>query len=654
MLNKNHYMTRKVLAPYIIAKSYFLAISIFLFFRLFLFLSHTNEAKINGKLSYFSILESFVMGLRFDLLVSGFILVLPFLLLVIYDYKQKPILTKISFIWVFTVFGVVFMMTAGNVVYFNKFYKHIDSQTLEWFDHPLTVLGMIFEEPVYWYMVVVFFVVLFIFYLLLRKIFYKTKSHSFNPKKAILCYFISFILIFLSLRGTLKGAPLRNQDALKSKNSLLNKLALNPVFVFEKSMEEYYYYRRYPLRLIDEKEAIENLKKYLNIKKPEYKSPIARKIINDSIGTGKGNRKNVVLIFMESLGAWKMKHFGDTENRSPFLDSLFDHSMAFTNMYSSGTHTYCGIYSVDYGFPIIFEKHPLKDIPVKRYYGIPQILKEKGYQTSFFIPHGLEFDNLGAFLPQNAYDNIYFKKDYPKHAIRNIWGVDDRFLFHFALKKIDKMYQKGKPFLATILTISDHGPFYIPKDIKGKTDRIRASKFADIAKKEFMNEASKKPWFDNTIFVFYGDHGETHNMVYDIPLTYVHIPLLFYSKDLKPIKINKLTSQMDIMPILMRLLNINYVNNTLGKTERKYVIFDYDKLYGILDNDFLLIIDKHKTLGLYKYKTKDTKDYSSDFPEKRKKMETYLKSHIQGTKYILEHNLQDFKGKNNPFNIILK
>jgi len=36
------------------------------------------------------------------------------------------------------------------------------------------------------------------------------------------------------------------------------------------------------------------------------------------------------------------------------------------------------------------------------------------------------------------------------------------------------------------------------------------------------------------------------------------------------------------------------------------------------------------------------------------KMETYLKSHIQGTKYILEHNLQDFKGKNNPFNIILK
>ncbi len=347
---------------------------------------------------------------------------------------------------------------------------------------------------------------------------------------------------------------------------------------------------------------------------------------------------------MESLATWKMKQFGDTKNRSRFFDSLFDKSIAFTNMYSSGTHTYCGIYSANYGFPVIFGKHPMKGLPVKKYFGIPQILKENGYQTALFIPHDLVFDNLGEFVNKNGYDNVFFNKNYPKDSIKTIWGVDDRFLFNFALGKMDKMHQKGKPFLSTILTISDHGPFYIPRNIKGETDKIRASKFADIAKQEFMQKASKKPWFKNTIFVFFGDHGETHNVVYPIPLTYVHIPLIFYYEGVKPIKIDKLAGQTDILAMLMNLLNINYINNTFGKDifkdKRKYVIFDYDKLYGVLDKEFLLVIDKHKTYGLYKYHTKDTKDYSKQFPKKRKEMETYLKSHIQSAKYILENNLQ--------------
>ncbi len=253
-------MKKKVSALLIILKVYALSLPVFMFFRIFLFSSHVGESKIHGKLDLYSLFSSFFMGFRYDLLVSGFILIIPYLLLVLYDYTHKKVFQKTAFLWVFLLFAVVFMMTAGNVVYFNKFFKHIDSQTLEWFDQPLTVLGMIFQEPSYWYMIVIFVVVLYIYYKLLIRIFKNTTQKNISSVKSGLVYFIGFIFVFFSLRGTIIGPPLRNEDAFKFSNTFLNKLSQNPVFIFAKSLEEVSYYKRHPLNLIDEEIAIKNSK----------------------------------------------------------------------------------------------------------------------------------------------------------------------------------------------------------------------------------------------------------------------------------------------------------------------------------------------------------------------------------------------------------
>ncbi len=627
-------------APKIIFKIYLVSALIFGFFRSLLFFYHKNEVFDDGISTWQDIVSSFVMGLRYDLLVTGFVVVIPYLLLVAYDFTAKKFLKKTAFWWLFVLLSLGFMLAAGNVTYYNKFYQPITLKAFEWFDQPAVVLGMIFQEPKYWFMFIPFGLVVFLFYRLLNGLFIQTPVTNISIKKKSVLYFVFFVLIFISIRGTVLHAPLRAQDAFTQHNNFLNELKLNPVFVLEKSYENFVKDKLHPIQLMPVNEAVAYVQKQLHVDKPVNANPISRSCDFDSVR----KPRNVVIVLMESMAAWKMKYFGNTENRTPFLDSLFMQGISFSNMYSNGVHTYAGIYGVHYAYPEIFDKHPLKGVDVKQYYGLPQILKQKAYQTAFFIPHNKDFDNLGAFLSKNGFDKIYFEKDYPKDSIRNVWGVDDHFLLNFALKKIDRMARQNKAFLATILTISDHGPFYIPDYIKGDDDYVRATRFADWSLRDFFNKARKRSWFDNTLFVFVADHGEAYRRKYPVPLTYNHIPAIFYYKGVQPVIIEKTAGQLDIFPMIMHLLQSSYINMSFGqnlfKDTRPYIYFNNDKEYGIIDDNYLLVLDRHKTIGLYRYKEGDLTNYMQQEPEKTQEMETYLKAHIQTAQYILDNNLQ--------------
>jgi len=625
----------------VILKTYLLVIFIFSFFRIMLFLFHSKEVFADGISTLSDVLSVFFVGLRYDIMISTYLLLIPYFLLIAYDFTHKNIFRKTALWWVFIFFGLSFMLTAANVVYYNKFYQFININAFRWFDSTSTVLGMIFHEPRYWWMFVPYFIILYLFYRLLKKIYQMDRIYVNYPRqKKYLMYFAFFVLMFIGMRGRIGSHPLRTEDAFTLHNNFLNELKLNPVFVLVKAYENYLKDKLHPMKLMDEDKAIQTVQKYMHIEQPVNDNPVSRKI--DSLASKP--KKNVVLILMESMATWKMGYFGNTENRTPFLDSLFQQGIGFTNMYSTGTHTFAGVYGVNYAYPLIFDKHPLKGLKVKKYYGIPNILKDNGYQTEFFIPHNKHFDNLGIFLSENGYDKVYFEKDYPKDSIRTIWGVDDHFLFNFALKKIDKLYARNQPFLATILTISDHGPFYVPDYIEGETEEIRATRFADWSLRKFFEKAENKAWFDNTVFILVADHGRAHNAKYPIPLTYNHIPAVIYYKGVQHQIIDKMTGQVDILPSLMNVLQIDYLNQTFGQDAfsetRPYIFFNHDQKYGLIDKEFLMVIERHKTIGMYKYKEDGLTDYREKMPEKAKEMETYLKAHIQTAQYILDNNLQ--------------
>jgi phosphoglycerol transferase MdoB-like AlkP superfamily enzyme len=606
-----------------------------------------EEIKENGSLSFTKILQSFWMGLRFDLLVSGFVLIIPFLLLTIYDYVNKKYLKKISAWWIYSFSFIIMIIGISNIEYFNNFYKHLDSQALSWLDSPVTVVKMLFQEKSWWYIVFLLGVAFIAFKKFLTLLINSSRSIELSKRQAAVLHLVTFIIIFFTIRGTLAGPPLKKENSSITNIFFLNELALNPVFVMGKSLELNIKEKIKPINFLDTDEALENVKSYLGLKQQKFVNPIAREVINKT-SSDFSNKKNIVLVFMESMATWKMKHYGDKNNMSPFIDSLFDVSISYTNMHSAGIHTYAGVYSTNYSYPTTFNRHPMKFIPEKKYYGLPHVLKEKGYQTAFFIPHDPVFDNLWSFLHNNAYDNIYYDQFYPEDSIRTAWGVDDAFLFHFALNKIDSLHQQKKPFLATILTITDHPPYYIPDFIEGEDEVVRAARFADWARKDFLEKAKKKDWYNNTIFVFIGDHGKTHKMIYETPLSYSSIPLIIYYEGVKPEKRTDLTTQMDVFPILMKELKINYINNTMGQDvsikKHPYVFVNYDNKYAVLSDSLLLVMDRTSIKGLYKYKEKSTKDYLEKYPKEAQKMSVFLKSYLQAKKHILKNDWQSKKG----------
>jgi phosphoglycerol transferase MdoB-like AlkP superfamily enzyme len=118
------------------------------------------------------------------------------------------------------------------------------------------------------------------------------------------------------------------------------------------------------------------------------------------------------------------------------------------------------------------------------------------------------------------------------------------------------------------MTTSNHRPYTYPDgriDIPSHTSRRGAVKYTDYAIGKFIREASKKPWFANTVFVIVADHCASSAGKTDLPVDKYHIPLLIYSPgNIAPGTMDRLMSQIDVGPTVLGLLNFSYVSNFYG------------------------------------------------------------------------------------------
>ena len=150
---------------------------------------------------------------------------------------------------------------------------------------------------------------------------------------------------------------------------------------------------------MSEEDALSKVQKYLHRQGIDRLSPIARKVERE----GTPNRRNVVLVFMESMSANLMGTFGSDKKLTPYLDSLYQQSLSFSHFYSSGIHTNHGIYSTLYSFPAIMKRNAMKGSVIPVYSGLPTVLKENGYYNLFFMTHEGQYDNMNAFFRTNGY-----------------------------------------------------------------------------------------------------------------------------------------------------------------------------------------------------------------------------------------------------------
>lgn len=409
-------------------------------------------------------------------------------------------------------------------------------------------------------------------------------------------------LCVFGIRGRTGYNPIKVSAAYYCNDPFLNQLGINPTFnLLNSTLDDRRAENRY-LSLMPEKEAIEKVCKYLAVSSfyPDY--PLMRKID----ASGKPLQANVVLIFMESMSANFMAAFGQTQGLTPNLDSLYRHSLSFNRFYSAGIHTNHGLYATLYSYPAIMKRNAMKGSVIPLYSGLPTVLKDNGYTNLFFMTHESQYDNMNAFLRTNGYDEIYSQENYPKEKVVNSFGVQDDFLFEYALPVLNEKADGKSPFFATLLTISNHPPYVIPSYFHphSKDPEMQIVEYADWSIGKFMEEAEKQPWFDNTIFVFVGDHGKkVGDPDCEMPQSYNHIPLMIYSRLLPNGQKDCFGGQVDIAPTLLGLLNISYVRNNFGvdllNEERPCMFFTADNMIGCRDREHFYIYSPESKQEFY-------------------------------------------------------
>ena len=630
-------------------KLYLLLIAIYTAFRVALLLLNLDRV---GKTTFWEVCQAFVIGVRFDIVTIGFVIAIPTIILTIFSFfgKKSRLFEKI-YTWVLTVcFTITFGICAADIPYFDQFFDRFNITAFEWMatGDSVFVFKMIWEEPTYILMMLPVLACGFIFWFFANRIFRNSTGwESVSYVRYGIYTVLLWGLVFIGMRGRLnEKSPIMVGTAYFGNNAMLNQLGLNPNFTLARSWLDGKDPDNQKVKFMSDDEAIANMQNYLGIVEPFEDFPIAREIVGDSVS----NDYNIIVVIMEGMSYNKTAHGGNTRNLTPFLDSLMNNSLSFNNCYTTGTHTYCGIYSTSVSYPVIFRNQALKRIPVLQYDGLAATLQKNGYQTAYFTTHDKEFDNVAGFLSQNGVERIVSQADYPIYEVKTTLGVPDDYMFRFAMPIFDEMASKDKPFCVTMMTASDHGPFYIPEYFAPRSEEVKyqITEYADWSLRRFIEMASEKPWFDNTLFVFVADHGATFDSDYAIPLSYFHSPLIFYMPNhLQAVENEVIASQMDIFPTVMGILGKSYVNNTFGidllNEHRRYAYFMGDDKYGVIDGEWLLINKpSEEQKGLYKYVEKEKKNYILEYPEVASEMQKYAESAWQVSEYQLDKKKTKF------------
>ncbi len=320
--------------------------------------------------------------------------------------------------------------------------------------------------------------------------------------------------------------------------------------------------------------------------------------------------RNVVLISVESLSAKFLGSFGNPAGLTPRLDALAADGLLFTRLYATGTRTVRGLEALSLGTPPIPGQAIVRRPGNEHLATVGEILRRQGYETLFLYGGYGYFDNMNGFFAGNDY-RVVDRTDFPKGSVGfgNVWGVADEYLYDNSLAQLDRAHAAGKPFLAHIMTTSNHRPYTYPDgriDIPSPGKREGAVKYTDYAIGHFIDQARGKPWFDDTLFVIVADHCASAAGRTRLPVAGYHIPLILYAPALlAPGRDDRLASQIDIPPTLLDVMGLpgddHFFGVSLfeqGDDGRRAFISNYQEL-GYLKADKLVVLGPKQRIDTY-------------------------------------------------------
>ncbi|MEQ1553393.1 MAG: sulfatase-like hydrolase/transferase [Ferruginibacter sp.] len=526
--------------------------------------------------------SSFWLGLKYDLRWISFILS-PIAVLSLYK-KFSPFYNETSkkiwtgYLGIITLL-VLFFYGAdfGQFAYINA---RLNADALIFAEDPKESLQMIWESyPIIWILIGLFGAVLMTIWMFRR-------THVIVEEKNVLIHKFSFrkiwhsvALLFLGwfIYGFFTASPLNFYRAFNLNDGFKSNLALNPM---------------------------QNFFTTLSFRKPQYATKAKENypIIKEFLGLGNNvtnnyqrlvhpnskaleSKPNVVLVICESFSMYKSSMSGNVLNATPYFNQMCKEGIFFNHCFSPTFGTARGVFATITGIPDV----QLGKFSTRNEESVNQhtIINDfEGYEKFYFIGGRSEFNNFKG-LVQNIKDVQIFEEGKYKDPKLNVWGISDKNLF---LAANSQMAKQTKPFFTIIQTADNHRPFnipeedidFIPKNItKDELEKngfeslkeYNAFLYSDYCFKKYIEAAKKETYFNNTIFIFIGDHGLEGNTDAIYPkawktqrLADEHVPLLFYAPALlSPQVHNEPVSQIDVLPTVASMIQQPYTNYTLGR-----------------------------------------------------------------------------------------
>ena len=448
-----------------------------------------------------------------------------------------------------------------------------------------------------------------IFYLILSFLNKKIKNN-----KALLIIFtvVSIISIFITfipkLHNATKNPTIDNYIQNKSfycfnsirGHFLSEQKYKNDIFYDEERIAEFI--QEYPERkIINKYYPLEREYKKNNVLAPYFKK--------DTI------KPNIVIFVLESLG----REWNADLSFTPFLDSLANTGLYWKNCISTTKRSFGIIPSITGSLPFGVKGFQFNNMP--EHNSLIKFLKNNNYKANVFYAGTFGFDAINDYLLEQNIDYMSenFYNDYEKNKTeyngKPYWGYQDSIMYSKVLQD-QNFLNDTIPFFNILITISSHqdpdrnNPYFqraykltneiimsATKEKQNyylkKIDRATSIVYQDLCLKEFFLNYKKRKDFDNTIFIFTGDHAS--GVMQKNDLSRFHVPLVIWSSLLLNHKtFPALVSHNDFVPTIETLLKENYnlkfspyvhwIGNYLDTSSQfvsnlKTVMFDYSDGY---------------------------------------------------------------------------
>ncbi|MCM1030059.1 MAG: LTA synthase family protein [Oscillibacter sp.] len=512
----------------------------------------------NTSLSISDYFQLLFRGLRMDISLGGYILLLSSVLMAFSPFVRAQILRRVFSGVSLLLLAVFWFVVAADLELFWNWGYHMDATVLEYIRTPKeamasTPFGLLLLLIGLWLVLAVCFYVLYLHFV--GKQLSYTRGRWWETGVFLL---IGGCLI-IPIRGGFNVAPMNNSFVFFHKtNMFANQAAINPVWNFMYEVEH----------------AGRMGGNYKYMAEEE-----AQAVVDSLYHTGdtvfrllRSKRPDIVVLLLESFTADAIGVLGGNEEATPNLNQLAKEGVLFSHIYATGNRSDRGVAGVIGAYPA-YPNYSLLKYPAKmeRRPRFPKDLEEQGYHTRFYYAGDINFGGFRA-LTTMSFQDVVTEDDFSGEAKKTTfkWGVHDEFMFE---RLFEDMEKAPRPFMYMAFNMSSHEPFEVPMETKipGQTKDKRflnAIYYSDRCIGEFVGKVKASGMWDNLLLVLVADHGtiSIKNRGYHEPATF-HIPLIFAggALNVRDTVITTLGSQTDVVATLLAQLEIPHSQYKFSK-----------------------------------------------------------------------------------------